>query len=78
MKSTKGTIQMSATTLSTANSIDFDSLVTRSTNGERITVKHLAREFKMKSPDLKKALVDHFGSRIQFKRGRTGGIVFTA
>jgi hypothetical protein len=64
--------------LSTAKTnIDFTSLVTRSST-ERLTVKHLAREFKMKSPDMKKALVDHFGSRIQFKRGRTGGIVFTA
>ena len=69
---------MTATMLLTAKTnIDFAALVTRSTT-ERLTVKHLAREFKMKSPDMKKALVDHFGSRIQFKRGRTGGIVFTA
>ena len=69
---------MTTTMLSTAKTnIDFTSLVTRSST-ERLTVKHLAREFKMKSPDMKKALVDHFGSRIQFKRGRTGGIVFTA
>jgi len=69
---------MAATMLSTAKTnIDFASLVTRSAT-ERLTVKHLSREFKMKSPDMKKALVDHFGSRIQFKRGRTGGIVFTA
>ena len=69
---------MTATMLSTAKTnIDFTSLVTRSST-ERLTVKHLAREFKMMSPDMKKALVDHFGSRIQFKRGRTGGIVFTA
>ena len=69
---------MTATMLSTAKTnIDFAALVTRSST-ERLTVKHLAREFKMKSPDMKKALVDHFGSRIQFKRGRTGGIVFTA
>jgi hypothetical protein len=63
--------------LTAKTNIDFTSLVTRSST-ERLTVKHLAREFKMKSPDMKKALVDHFGSRIQFKRGRTGGIVFTA
>ena len=69
---------MTTTMLSTAKTnIDFAALVTRSAT-ERLTVKHLAREFKMKSPDMKKALVDHFGSRIQFKRGRTGGIVFTA
>jgi hypothetical protein len=63
--------------LTVKTNIDFAALVTRSST-ERLTVKHLAREFKMKSPDMKKALVDHFGSRIQFKRGRTGGIVFTA
>lgn len=69
---------MTATMLLTVKTnIDFAALVTRSST-ERLTVKHLAREFKMKSPDMKKALVDHFGSRIQFKRGRTGGIVFTA
>ena len=72
---------MTTTTLSTPNTntrIDFTALVSRAQSGERITVKHLAREFKMKSPDLKKALVSHFGARITFKRGRTGGIVFTA
>ena len=69
---------MTATMLLTVKTnIDFAALVTRSST-ERLTVKHLAREFKMKSPDMKKALVDHFGSRIQFKCGRTGGIVFTA
>ena len=70
---------MTATTLSTANSskIDFDAIVTRAKNGERITVKHLSREFKMKSIDLRKMLVTHFGANIVFKRGRTGGISFT-
>jgi hypothetical protein len=65
------------TMISTSNTIDFDSLVARTNGGERLTVKHLAREYKMKSPDMKKALVSHFGNRIAFKRGRTGGIVFT-
>ena len=47
---------MAATMLSTAKTnIDFAALVTRSAT-ERLTVKHLAREFKMKSPDMKKAL----------------------
>jgi len=57
--------------------IDFDSIVNRAKSGERITVKHLAKEFKMKSIDLRKQLVAHFGANIVFKRGRTGGIVFT-
>lgn len=67
-----------ATISNTKSTINFANLVTRASGGERITVKHLAREFNMKSPDLKSALVGHFGTRIQFKRGRTGGIVFTA
>jgi hypothetical protein len=32
----------------------------------------------MKSPIVKQLIVDYYGSRVQFKRGRTGGIVFTA
>jgi len=65
------------TNLTTTN-LDFASFVTRSRNGERLTVKHLSREFNMKSVDFKKAIVDHFGDRVQFRRGRTGGMVFTA
>ena len=70
---------MTATMLSTANSskIDFNALVARAKNGERLTVKHLSKEFKMKSIDLRKMLVAHFGANIVFKRGRTGGIAFT-
>ncbi len=70
---------MTATMLSTANSskIDFNALVARTKNGERLTVKHLSKEFKMKSIDLRKMLVAHFGANIVFKRGRTGGIAFT-
>lgn len=62
--------------MTTSTKIDFNSLVTRASS-ERLTVKHLAKEFGLKAPDLKKALVAHFGARITFKRGRTGGIVFT-
>lgn len=67
-------------TTATANNtkINFTDLVSRAQNGERLTVKHLSRELNMKSVDLKKALLSHFGTRIAFRRGRTGGIVFTA
>lgn len=65
-------------TTTTTSKIDFTSLTTRASNGERLTVKHLAREFGMKAPDVKRALVAHFGTRITFKRGRTGGIHITA
>ena len=65
------------TTLSTQNGFDPATLPSRVSAGERITVKHLAKEFKMKSPIVKQLIVDFYGSRVQFKRGRTGGIVFT-
>jgi len=64
--------------ITNSTKIDFNDIVNRANNGERITVKHLAREYGMKGVDLKNELVNHFGDRIQFRRGRTGGIVFTA
>ena len=67
-----------ATTQLTHNGFDPATLPTRVANGERLTVKHLAKEFKLKAPVVKQLIVDFYGSRVQFKRGRTGGIVFTA
>lgn len=67
-----------ATSNQTQNGFDPATLTDRVANGERITVKHLSREFKLKSPVVKQLIVDFYGSRVQFKRGRTGGIVFTA
>jgi len=67
-----------ATTTLTQNGFVPATLPARVDAGERLTVKHLAREFKMKSPAVKQLIVDYYGSRVQFKRGRTGGIVFTA
>jgi hypothetical protein len=66
------------TTQLTHNGFDPATLTARVSNGERLTVKHLAKEFKLKSPVVKQLIVDYYGSRVQFKRGRTGGIVFTA
>ena len=66
------------TTQLTQNGFDPATLTARVSNGERLTVKHLAKEFKLKSPVVKQLIVDYYGSRVQFKRGRTGGIVFTA
>ena len=68
---------MTATMTMNSTKIDFGSLVNRVKNGERLTVKHLSKEFKMKSADLRKMLVTQFGANIVFKRGRTGGINFT-
>ena len=67
-----------ANTLQTQNGFDPATLPSRVSAGERITVKHLAKEFKLKAPVVKQMIVDHYGNRVQFKRGRTGGIVFTA
>jgi len=61
----------------TSTSIDLSSLPARAASGERLTVKHLAREYKVKAPELKRIIVAVYGARVQFKRGRTGGIVFT-
>ena len=58
--------------------INFAAIAIRISNGERLTVKHLAVEYQVKAVDLKKALVNHFGSRISFQRGRTGGIRIAA
>lgn len=42
--------------------------------GERVTILHLAKEKNISPNEVRNALVEHFGNRIQFKRGRTGGI----
>jgi len=45
--------------------------------GERVTLLHLSKEKKISSNEIREALSEHFGNRVQFKRGRTGGIVLT-
>jgi hypothetical protein len=46
-------------------------------NGERVTVVNLAAERNISVGELRTALVEAFGNRISFKRGRTGGIVLS-
>jgi hypothetical protein len=43
--------------------------------GERVTILHLAKEKNISPNEIRNALIENFGNRIQFKRGRTGGIV---
>lgn len=42
--------------------------------GQRVTLKDLAAQYGMKSDDVRRALVAHFGARVMFVRGRNGGI----
>ena len=50
---------------------------TRLNAGERVTVVNLAKELKVPVNEVRNALVEEFGNRITFKRGRTGGIVLS-
>ena len=50
---------------------------TRLNAGERVTVVNLAKEIKVPVNEVRNALVEEFGNRITFKRGRTGGIVLS-
>lgn len=54
--------------------LDFTNIEDRIAKGERVTVKHIAGEKKVSPPIVMRALAEHFGTRIVFKRGRTGGI----
>lgn len=50
---------------------------TRLNAGERVTVVNLAKELKVPVNEVRNALVEEFGNRVTFKRGRTGGIVLS-
>jgi len=43
--------------------------------GQRVTILNLAKEKNISVNEIRNALVENFGNRVQFKRGRTGGIV---
>ena len=47
----------------------------RINSGKRVTVLHLSKEKNISVNEIRNALVENFGNRVQFKRGRTGGIV---
>lgn len=46
----------------------------RFNSGEKVTVLSLSKQFGVTTNEMRKILVDHFGSRITFTRGRNGGI----
>lgn len=47
-------------------------------SGNRVTVKDLASKHGYKVATMRQALIAIYGNRIQFKRGRTGGITLVA
>lgn len=55
--------------------VDFNQIEADLAAGQRVTTKDLAKAYMVSPVTLRKMLADHFGSRIEFKRGRTGGIV---
>ena len=55
--------------------VNFEAIEADITSGNRVTTKDLAKAYMVSPVTLRKMLSDHFGPRIGFKRGRTGGIV---
>lgn len=52
-----------------------DLVVNRINAGERVTILALAKEKNISASEIRNALIDAFGNRVSFRRGRTGGIV---
>lgn len=59
----------------TAVVVDFGSIESDIGNGKRVTTKDLAKAYMVSPVTMRNLLESHFGTRIAFKRGRTGGIV---
>ena len=55
-------------------SLDFASIEERIAKGERITVRHIAADMNVSPQIVRRALIEHYCSRVVFQRGRTGGI----
>jgi hypothetical protein len=47
-------------------------------DGSLTKIEQFATKYTVSRPTAKKMLSDHFGSRLLFKRGRNGGMVFNA
>jgi len=45
--------------------------------GQRLTVVGMAEKFSMSPEKMRKLLRQKYGDRIEFRRGRTGGIVIS-
>ena len=54
--------------------VNFAAIEDAVANGQRVTTKDLASAYLCNPVTMRDALVKHFGARIGFKRGRTGGI----
>lgn len=65
---------MTTTMNPNSTKIDFAAFETAVNGGQRVTLKDLAAQYGMKSDDVRRSLVAHFGARVMFVRGRTGGI----
>ena len=52
-------------------------LLERLASGDRLSVSGLASEYSIAPGKMRAMLTQHFGSRIQFRRGRNGGISIT-
>lgn len=60
--------------LKTVN-VDFSQIEADIASGNRVTTKDLAKAYMVSPVTMRNLLANHFGGRIEFKRGRTGGIV---
>lgn len=58
--------------------LDFTTIEDRIAKGERVTVKHIAKDHNVSPPIVRRAIEQHFAGRVMFSRGRTGGIVLRA
>ena len=63
-----------ATTLESDISMMFE---TSRITGQRLTVVGMAEKFSMSPEKMRKLLRQQYGDRIEFRRGRTGGIVIS-
>jgi len=71
--STINTATATASTSPIANLLE-----TRLLNNERVTLSDIANAGNVSVIEARKTLVQVFGTRVQFKRGRTGGIHLTS
>ena len=55
--------------------VNFNDIENAVANGQRVTTKDLAKAYMCSPVTMRGLLEKHFGPRIGFKRGRTGGIV---
>jgi hypothetical protein len=55
--------------------VNFNDIENAVAAGQRVTTKDLAKAYMVSPVTMRGLLENHFGPRIGFKRGRTGGIV---